>query len=127
MGKRILGLMINAGSIGWALVEEYVSDVPDYPYSSENKYELKEDKYLVDSSEKQVLTFKILQFENRASLEKTKMELVKKYKTIAGADSKESTGKHFIIFTDNLIENSNTERELQVRAIHAMDWFLEQI
>jgi hypothetical protein len=58
MKKRILGLKIDTNRISWAIVEENISDLPQFPHS-DLQYEIKEDKYIVDSSDDEVITFKI--------------------------------------------------------------------
>jgi transcriptional regulator with XRE-family HTH domain len=58
--KRILGFKLINRS--WAIVEENISDLPQF---SDLQYEIKEDKYIVDSSDDEVITFKIANFEKR--------------------------------------------------------------
>jgi hypothetical protein len=51
------------------------------------QYEIKEDKYIVDSSDDEVITFKIANFENeKATIQNG---ILNKYRSLFGADSKE--------------------------------------
>jgi hypothetical protein len=122
MQKKILGLKIGTNVIGWAVVSEYVSELPIYPFS-ETTYEIKEDKYIVDSTENEVVVFKIVNFESFSDREKFKTDLKSKFRNVYGADSKEKTGVCYLIFSDRIY--SNNQHDLQVRAIKAMDWFIE--
>ena len=122
MKKRILGLRIDIDAIGWAIVEENVSEFPTFA-RSEVDYEIKDDKYIVDSTGDDVVIFKIVSFENVKAREKFKNELKKKHSNVFGADSKEETGLYYLIFSDNIY--SDNQRMLQERAIHAMDWFVD--
>lgn len=124
MKKKILGLKIETNRISWAIVEENVSKLPSFP-PSEEAYEIKEDKYIVDSTEEDVVVFKIVHFDNPKDRETFKTELRKKYSNIFGADSKEETGLYYLIFSDNIY--SDNQRELQERAIHAMDWLISEL
>jgi hypothetical protein len=72
MKKRILGLKIDTNRISWAIVEENISDLPQFPHS-DLQYEIK-DKYIVDSSDDEVITFKIANFENEKDRQQFKME-----------------------------------------------------
>lgn len=122
MKNKILGLRIDVDAIGWAIVEENVSEFPKFP-RSEVAYEIKEDKYIVDSTGDDVVVFKIMNFENAKAREKFKVELQKKHSNVFGADSKEETGLCYLIFSDNIY--SDNQRALQEIAIHAMDWFVD--
>jgi hypothetical protein len=124
MKKRILGLKIDTNRISWAIVEENISDLPQFPHS-DLQYEIKEDKYIVDSSDDEVITFKIANFENEKDRQQFKNGILNKYRSLFGADSKEETGLCYMIYSDNLY--SIDHKKLQTRAIHAMDWFIEVI
>ena len=124
MKKKVLGLSINVDAIGWAIVEENVSEFPNFS-QSEMDYEIKDDKYIVDSTGEDVVVFKIVNFENSKARERFKVELQKKHSNVFGADSKEETGLCYLIFSDTIF--SDNQRDLQVRALHAMDWFIEKI
>jgi hypothetical protein len=45
MKKRILGLKIDTNRISWAIVEENISDLPQFPHS-DLQYEIKEENTL---------------------------------------------------------------------------------
>lgn len=122
MKKKILGLKIEANRISWAIVEQHISDTPEFP-RSETPYEIKEDKYLVDSTGEKVVVFQIMNFENSKERSIFKEELQKKHSNVFGADSKEETGLCYLIFSDD--SYSTNQKELATRAIHAMDWFID--
>lgn len=124
MKKKILGLRIDVDAIGWAIMIEKVSELPIFP-KSEIDYEIKSNIYIVDSTGEDVVVFEIVNFESPEKREKFKVNLQKKYPSIFGADSKEETGLCYLIYSDNLF--STNERDLQERAIRAMDWFIEII
>jgi hypothetical protein len=85
------------------------------------QYEIKEDKYIVDSSDDEVIFLK-LRMKRQATIQNG---ILNKYRSLFGADSKEETGLCYMIYSDNLY--SIDHKKLQTRAIHAMDWFIEVI
>lgn len=126
MKKRVLGLSINPGEIGWAVVEKYVSDFPEFPKTS-TPYEIKDDTYIVDSTGDDVLVFKIFSFDSLEKRENFKKEIFKNYPALVGADSKPETGVYYLIMSDVNFNLKTKANEYMKRAIHSMDWFLERI
>jgi hypothetical protein len=69
--KRILGLKIDTNRISCDCRRKHFRS--KFPHS-DLQYEIKEDKYIVDSSDDEVITFKIANFENEKDRQQFKME-----------------------------------------------------